>query len=101
MPRTTAALATLALSATLLGTPAGPAAAAPQSPGGTDRAAPRQATAVGSGGAVTSVDPNASRIGLQVLKNGGNAVEAAGATAPGVGVPQPDTAGHGGGGDRV
>jgi gamma-glutamyltranspeptidase / glutathione hydrolase len=35
----------------------------------------------GSGGAVSSVDPEATRIGLRVLKRGGNAVDAVVATA--------------------
>jgi gamma-glutamyltranspeptidase/glutathione hydrolase len=62
---------------------------------------PRKATAIGKGGAVTSVDPYASRIGLQVLKNGGNAVDAAIATAAALGVTEPYSAGIGGGGYLV
>jgi gamma-glutamyltranspeptidase / glutathione hydrolase len=80
------ALAVAALATLLAGSPDGHARA------------PKQATAVGSGGAAATVDRHATRAAIKVLRRDGNAVDAAVAAAGVLGVTEPFSSGIGGGG---
>jgi gamma-glutamyltranspeptidase/glutathione hydrolase len=61
----------------------------------------QQAVAVGAGGAVASDNVQATQAGIEVLRHGGNAVDAAVAVAATLGVTDPFVAGIGGGGFLV
>lgn len=58
----------------------------------------KRATATGYGGAVSTVDLDASAAAIEVLRHGGNAADAAVAAAATLGVTEPYSAGIGGGG---
>jgi gamma-glutamyltranspeptidase / glutathione hydrolase len=67
-------------------------------------AAARQAssaTAVGTGGAAASVDRDATHTAIEVLRRGGNAIDAAVAANATLGVTEPYVAGIGGGGFMI
>lgn len=87
----------LVLAGAAAASPAGASPAGPVAPAG-QQEAPRVPTSVGHGGAVASLDPVVSEVGLKVLRQGGNATDAAVAMAAAIGVTDPYSAGIGGGG---
>ncbi|WP_307811941.1 gamma-glutamyltransferase [Sphaerisporangium rufum] len=102
----TVPLAGVAASLTLVLPPAAQAAVPARDPGDAGVAAPdrhgqrpaKVPVAEGYGGAVATVDLDASKAALQVLKKGGNAMDAAVAAAATLGVTEPYSAGLAGGG---
>jgi gamma-glutamyltranspeptidase/glutathione hydrolase len=85
-------------------TPMVPAHAAPppaEAAGAGSPPAHGSPVAEGYGGAISTVDPTATAVGLDVLRRGGNAVDAAVAAAATLGVTEPFSAGIGGGGFLV
>ena len=93
MVRRTTALSVLMVAAALAGTLVSPAQATPP--------VTKAPVAVGRGGAASTVDIDATRVAIDVLRRGGNAVDAAIAAAATLGVTEPFSSGLGGGGFLV
>jgi gamma-glutamyltranspeptidase/glutathione hydrolase len=68
------------------------------SPAQAKPSAAKAPVAVGRGGAASTVDIDATRVAIEVLRRGGNAVDAAVAAAATLGVTEPFSSGIGGGG---
>src|SRR5437763_2550567 len=98
MRRVSSGLAAVVFVAFFAGFPAFVGAAARKHGSRATVAITKQPVAVGTGGAVASMDVSASNAGVQVLKRGGNAIDAAVATASTLGDTIPFVAGPGGGG---
>ncbi len=87
-----------ALVVTASGLVASPAQAAPPQTPPSAEPYTKEPVAEGYGGAVATVDRDAGEAALKVLRNGGNAMDAAVAAAAALGVTEPYSAGPAGGG---